>query len=128
MTNNVSKEEGKIGGHLWVSKLLTSGRGVKDIIRIYRLHLMLRKGLIFHPLYNSVLYISYRLVLKLYECNSICYGIYMYWTRGIKCNCTSLSHKQDVINPFKVNDERTLLMKTIAHIENCNVKEMKFNF
>ena len=29
---------------------------------------------------------------------------------------------------MEVNDEHTLLMKTIARIENCNVKEMRFEF
>lgn len=30
--------------------------------------------------------------------------------------------------PLKGNDERILLTKTIAHTENCNVKEMRCNF
>lgn len=49
------------------------------------------------------------------------------------CICIGLVELSVIVHvlriiPVKVNDEHTLLMKTIAGIENCNVKEMRFNF
>jgi len=59
---------------------------------------MLPKGLSFHPLYISVLYVSYHLVLKLYVCDSICYGM-------LYCICTGLVELSVNVQVLHINSK-----------------------
>jgi len=59
---------------------------------------MLLKGLSSHPLYNSVLYLSCCLVLKLYVCDSICYGM-------LYCICIGLVELSVIVQVHHINNK-----------------------